>query len=72
VHLCVADNGIGFTDLPPNLECWVAAGLAGLLEADLAYDRLAGRTIAEIARPVAALWPRNLLACRSCGFERRV
>jgi two-component sensor histidine kinase len=55
--LCVADNGIGFTDSPPNLECGVAAGLAGLLEADVAYDRLAGRTIAEIVFPVAALWP---------------
>jgi two-component sensor histidine kinase len=51
--LRVADNGIGFTGSPPNLGCGVGAGLAGLLEADLAYDRLAGWTIAEIAFPVS-------------------
>lgn len=55
--LRVADNGIGFTDLPPNLECGVASGMAGLLEADVAYDRLAGWTIAEIAFPVDPAWP---------------
>jgi hypothetical protein len=52
--LRVADNGIGFIDFPPNLVGGVAAGLAGLLEADLAYDRLSGWTIAEIAFPVSA------------------
>jgi len=52
-HLRVADNGIGFTDSSPNLDCGVGAGLAGLLEADLAYDRVAGWTIAEIAFPVS-------------------
>jgi hypothetical protein len=49
--LHVADNGIGFTDSPPNLDCGVASGLAGLLEADLAYDRIASWTIAEIRFP---------------------
>jgi two-component sensor histidine kinase len=51
--LQVADNGDGFTDASPNLECGVAAGLAGLLEADLAYDRMAGWTIAEIEFPLS-------------------
>jgi two-component sensor histidine kinase len=54
--LHVADNGIGFTDSSPNLACGVAAGLAGLLETELAYDRLAGWTTAEIAFPIFALW----------------
>jgi hypothetical protein len=54
--LRVADNGIGFTDLPPNLDCGVASGLAGLLEADLAYERSPGWTIAEIAFPVPQEW----------------
>jgi hypothetical protein len=51
--LRVADDGIGFTDMRPNLDCGVAASLAGLLEADLAYDRKDGRTIAEIAFPLS-------------------
>jgi hypothetical protein len=51
----VADNGNGFTNSFPNLECGVAAGLAGLLEADLVYDRITGRTIAEIVFPVSEL-----------------
>ena len=50
-RLRVADNGIGFGDTPPNLTCGVAAGLADLLEADLAYTRAAGWTIAEICFP---------------------
>jgi len=50
--LRVADNGIGFTESPPNLDRGVASGLACLLEADLAYDRSSGWTIAEIAFPV--------------------
>jgi two-component sensor histidine kinase len=50
--LLVADNGTGFRDSLPNLNCGVGAGLAGLLEADLAYDRVAGWTIAEIEFPV--------------------
>jgi len=50
--LRVADNGTGFTDQAPNLTCGVAAGFAGLLEADLTYDRAAGWTIAEIAFPI--------------------
>lgn len=50
--LSVADNGIGYTDWQPNLTCGVAAGLADLLEADLAYRRMAGWTIAEISFPV--------------------
>jgi two-component sensor histidine kinase len=51
--LRVADNGTGFTDGAPNLVCGVAAGFAGLLEADLTYDRRAGWTIAEIAFPIS-------------------
>jgi two-component sensor histidine kinase len=51
--LHVADNGNGFTGSLPNLACGVGAGLAGLLEADLSYDRKAGWTIAEIAFPVS-------------------
>jgi hypothetical protein len=50
--LRVADDGIGFTGSVPNLELGVGAGLAGLLEADLIYDRIAGWTIAEIAFPL--------------------
>ena len=50
--LRVADNGIGFGDVPPDFACGVAAGLADLLEADLAYDRTSGWTIAEIVFPV--------------------
>jgi two-component sensor histidine kinase len=51
--LRVADNGRGFTNSTPNLDCGVGAGLACLLEADLAYDRMAGWTIAEIEFPVS-------------------
>jgi two-component sensor histidine kinase len=51
--LRVADNGCGFTDSSPNLDFGVGAGLAGLLEADLTYDRVAGWTIAEIEFPLA-------------------
>jgi hypothetical protein len=50
--LRVVDNGVGFNTIPPNLTCGVAAGMAGLLEADLAYDRQAGWTSAEIVFPV--------------------
>jgi two-component sensor histidine kinase len=49
--LRAADNGIGFGDILPNLTCGVAAGLADLLEADLAYTRAAGWTVAEICFP---------------------
>jgi len=52
--LRVADNGVGFADASPNLDRGVAAGLAGLLEADLIYDRTAGWTVAEIAFPLSA------------------
>jgi hypothetical protein len=51
--LHVGDNGNGFIEASPNLECGVGAGLAGLLEADLAYDRIAGWTIAEIEFPLS-------------------
>ena len=51
--LRVADNGVGFTASAPNLDYGLAAGLAGLLEADLTYDRVAGWTIAEISFPVS-------------------
>ncbi len=51
--LRVGDNGSGFTKSSPNLDYGVGAGLAGLLEADLAYDRMAGWTIAEIEFPLA-------------------
>jgi two-component sensor histidine kinase len=50
--LRVTDDGVGFSDTPPNLTCGVAACLADLLEADLTYDRTAGWTIAEIVFPV--------------------
>jgi two-component sensor histidine kinase len=50
--LRVAGNGAGFNGNPPNLTRGVAAGLAGLLEADLAYERTAGWTVAEIVFPV--------------------
>jgi hypothetical protein len=53
VRLRVADNGTGFIDGAANLGCGVAAGLAGLLETDLTYDRRAGWTIAEIAFPIS-------------------
>jgi hypothetical protein len=53
--LRVADNGIGFTGVPANLACGIAAALAGLVEAGLAYDLIAGWTIAEIAFPVTGL-----------------
>ena len=52
--LRVADNGVGFADASPNLDRGVAAGLAGLLEADLTYGRIAGWTVAEIAFPLSA------------------
>jgi hypothetical protein len=51
--LRVADNGSGFADSSPNLDYGVGAGLAGLLETDLAYDRVAGWTIAEIEFPLS-------------------
>ena len=50
--LRVVDNGNGFTDSCPNLEYGVGSALAALLEADLAYYRMAGWTIAEIEFPV--------------------
>ncbi len=50
--LRVADNGAGFNGVSANLTCGVAAGLAGLLEADLTYHRTAGWTVAEIVFPV--------------------
>jgi len=51
--LRVTDNGVGLVDRVPNLARGVAAGLAGLLEADLTYDRIAGWTIAEVAFPLS-------------------
>jgi hypothetical protein len=53
-HVClrVADDGVGFIGKLPNLHCGIAAGLAGLLEADLTYDRRNGWTAAEIAFPL--------------------
>ena len=51
--LRVADNGTGFNDMAPNLACGMAASLAGLLEADLAYERTDGWTVAEIVFPVS-------------------
>jgi hypothetical protein len=51
--LHVADNGNGFIEASPDLDCGVGAGLAGLLEADLAYDRMEGWTIAEIEFPLS-------------------
>jgi two-component sensor histidine kinase len=54
--LRVADDGIGLADARPNLDCGVAASLAGLLEADLTYERRDGWTIAEIAFPHFESW----------------
>jgi two-component sensor histidine kinase len=70
--LRVADDGIGFIGMRPNLGCGVAACLAGLLESDLAYDRKAGRTIAEIAFPLCGSWSGRRSAYRSWELERRV
>jgi signal transduction histidine kinase len=53
-YLRVADDGIGFAHGPPNLTCGVAAGLAGLLEADLVYDRSGGWTVAWIVFALGA------------------
>jgi hypothetical protein len=58
--LRVADNGIGFTDRSPNLQCGVAAGLAELLEAQLAYHRMMDWTIAEIEFPAANSQPGSV------------
>jgi hypothetical protein len=69
--LRVADNGIGFTSSLPNLGCGVGAGLAGLLEADLAYDRMAGWTIAEIGFPVSgslAGWDADRAIWKDASF----
>jgi two-component sensor histidine kinase len=55
--LHVADNGVGFIGSLPNLLSGVGARLAGLLEADLACDRVAGWTIAEIDFPVCGSQP---------------
>jgi two-component sensor histidine kinase len=49
----VKDNGIGFRDGRPNLGCGVAAGLADLLEAELAYFRGHAVTTAEVVFPVS-------------------
>jgi hypothetical protein len=70
--LRVADDGIGFIGMRPNLGCGVAASLAGLLESDLTYDRKAGRTIAEIAFPLSGSSSGKRSAYRSCELERRV
>jgi hypothetical protein len=53
-RLRVADNGIGFSGRRPSLCCGGAAGLAGLLEADLTYERKAGWTAAQMAFPIGA------------------
>jgi hypothetical protein len=51
--LRVADNGAGFGLGRPNTAVSVAGGLAGLVEADLAYYRTAEwTTVAEIVLPV--------------------
>jgi two-component sensor histidine kinase len=50
--LRVTDTGIGVAGTSANLDYGVAALLANLLEADLAYDRKDGRTIAEIVFPL--------------------
>jgi hypothetical protein len=48
----VKDNGIGFRNGQPNLGCGIAAGLADLLEAGLAYFRGNATTTAEVVFPV--------------------
>ena len=60
--LRVADNGVGFIDGAPDLHRGVAAGLAGLLESDLRYDRTDGWTVAEIAFPVHEPWHHHEFA----------
>jgi hypothetical protein len=61
--LRVADNGMGFNGIPPKITCGVAAGLADLLEADLAYGQAHGWTTAEIVFPVRG-------SLHDCGVAR--
>jgi len=49
--LRVTDDGVGFTAHPPALHFGIAATLADLLEGELAYDRICGRTTAAIVFP---------------------
>ncbi|MDR3739963.1 MAG: hypothetical protein P4L40_13205 [Terracidiphilus sp.] len=49
ICLCVTDDGIGFADGLPKLDCGSAGGLAQILDADLTYHRADGRTTAMIA-----------------------
>lgn len=53
--LRVADDGAGFKVAQPDYVRGVAGGLADLLEADLAYERAAGWTIAEIVFPIVVI-----------------
>ncbi len=50
-RLRVTDDGIGFAVGQPNLDCGVAAGLAGVLEGKLVYERIGNLTTADIAFP---------------------
>jgi hypothetical protein len=50
--LRVSDDGAGFIGARPNFGCGVASGMAGLLEANVSYDRLDRLTIATIAFPL--------------------
>jgi two-component sensor histidine kinase len=55
-HAClrVAHNGAGFGTGRPDLRSGIAAALAGVLEAELTYERTASWTLAEIMFPVRA------------------
>ena len=52
--LRVSDDGAGFIGARPNFGCGVASGMAGLLEANVSYDRLDRWTMATIAFPLEA------------------
>jgi two-component sensor histidine kinase len=49
--LRVTDDGVGFADRPSTSHLGIAGALADLLEGELAYDRIGGRTTAEIVFP---------------------
>jgi len=69
----VADSGIGFSGHTAQSYIWGGRSLAGLLEADLAYDRAAGWTIAEIIFSRYGECSKSMgFAGGSCDLEKRV
>jgi two-component sensor histidine kinase len=51
--LRIVDNGAGFASRRPDTAVSIAGGLAGLLEAELTYDRTgSSTTVAEVVFPV--------------------